>query len=69
MGSGQIDTAAQAKVSSKPPKCSVCRQVISSQCDWQQGRCPHRPSMIDQILSNPYKSRFYNLLKFFKKGK
>jgi hypothetical protein len=24
------------------------------------------PSMLDKILSNPYKSRFYNLLNFFK---
>ena len=68
MGTGTHSQNTQARVtkSTKPPKCSICRQVITNTCDWHQGRCPHIPSMIDQILDNPYKSRFYNLIKFFK---
>jgi hypothetical protein len=31
-----------------------------------QGRCPYHPSMLDDILSDTYKSRFYNLLNFLK---
>jgi len=49
--------------------CAVCRQPISSQCTWRQGRCPHIPSIAEQIVNDPYKARFYNLLKFFKKDK
>ena len=47
-------------------KCKTCGREYSHMCDYMQGRCPHHPSMLDEILSNPYKSRFYNLLKFFK---
>jgi hypothetical protein len=50
----------------KTPRCSVCRKVYTPACDWNQGRCPHHPSLIDQISSNTQKSRFYNLIKFFK---
>jgi hypothetical protein len=50
----------------KQPRCSICRRIPKANCDYRQGRCPHRPSMLDKILSNPYKSRFYNLLNFFK---
>jgi hypothetical protein len=28
-------------------KCSTCNQEIKVTCDWRQGRCPHRPSLID----------------------
>jgi len=58
-------TSTVAKVT-KPPKCSICRQVITDTCTWRQGRCPHTPSMSEQIMSDPYKARFYNLIKFFK---
>jgi hypothetical protein len=69
MGTGTHSQNTQEIVtkSTKPPKCSICRQVITNTCDWNQGRCPHVPSMIDQILANPYQSRFYNLIKFFKR--
>ena len=68
MGTGQTSRNTQAvKVTtSKPPKCSICRQVITNTCDWRQGRCPHVPGMAQQIMDSPYKSRFYNLIKFFK---
>ena len=49
----------------KQPKCSICRKVPTPDCDYKQGRCPHVPSMIDQI-SGPIKTRFLNLLNFFK---
>lgn len=47
-------------------KCNTCGEYYSPSCDWQQGRCPHHPSMIDQILSDPYKSRYYNLINSLK---
>jgi len=67
MGTGTSHTDTQKRVSSKPPRCSICRKPIADaqSCDWNQGRCPHTPSMIDQIMADPYRSRFYNLIKFF----
>jgi hypothetical protein len=53
----------------KLSKCSICYKVPTPDCAWHQGRCPHHPSMLDTILSDPYKSRFYNLIKFFKGSK
>jgi len=67
MGTRQTGSATQAVARiTKPPKCSICRQVITDSCTWRQGRCPHVPSMLDNILADGYKSRFYNLIKFFK---
>ena len=45
--------------------CTHCGEIISPDCTWRQGRCPHAPSLLDQILADPYRSRFYNLFKFF----
>jgi hypothetical protein len=53
----------------KPSKCSLCNQEYTPVCDYRQGRCPHHSSWLDNILSDPYKSRFYNLLKFLKGNK
>lgn len=64
MGTSQDHRPTQAKVSNKPPICAVCFKEYTPECDWRQGRCPHHPSMIDQILDNPYKSRFLNLLRW-----
>jgi hypothetical protein len=51
--------------------CNICNKEYSTSCDYRQGRCPHHPALIDQILNDPYKSRIYNLLQtikgFFKK--
>jgi hypothetical protein len=69
MGTRQTDTVTQTLTKiSKPPKCAICYKVIAEvqSCDWNQGRCPHAPSIIGQIMSSPYKARFYNLIKFFK---
>lgn len=49
--------------------CSTCGRQYTPMCDYMQGRCPHHPSMLDTILSNSYKSRFYNLINFFKGNK
>ena len=32
-------------------KCSICRKPIDMDCDWNQGRCPHRPALLE-IKSN-----------------
>lgn len=29
------------------PKCSICRKEITDDCDYNQGRCPHRKPMIN----------------------
>ena len=46
--------------------CKTCGREYTSMCDHMQGRCPHHPSVLDSILSDSYKSRFYNLIKFLK---
>ena len=66
MGTRPSHTDTQKPISSKPPRCALCKQPYTPMCDYMQGRCPHHPSMVDRILSNPHKSRFYNLIKFFK---
>lgn len=43
-------------------KCSTCKQDYSPSCDWQQGRCPHHPPII-----NSHSMRFYNLIKAIKR--
>jgi hypothetical protein len=43
-------------------KCNFCGTDVKPNCDWQQGRCPHRSSMIDDILLDNYKARYYNLI-------
>jgi hypothetical protein len=54
-------------------KCNFCGKDVAPTCDWQQGRCPHRSAMIDDILLDNYKARYYNLIKsitnFFKGSK
>lgn len=66
MGTGTNSRNTQKRLSSKPPRCKLCRQEYTPACEYMQGRCPHHPSLADRILSDPYKSRFYNLIKFFK---
>jgi hypothetical protein len=46
----------------KLARCSICRKIPTPDCDWHQGRCPHRPSTIDNIVM----ARFKNFFKFFK---
>ena len=43
----------------KTPKCSVCRKVPDTACDWRQGRCPHRPAVLKLTIID-------KLVNFFK---
>ena len=45
-------------------KCNHCGKdtVKKIDCDWNQGRCPHRPALLDNILIDTYKTRYYNLI-------
>lgn len=53
-------------------KCETCGDEVRQDCDYRQGRCPHRKSMLDEIMCDQYKTRFYNLIQsiknFFSKG-
>ena len=40
--------------------CKTCGQRYTTACDYQQGRCPHHPALID------LNAVFQNLLRFFK---
>ena len=31
----------------KQPRCSICRRIPKLNCDYQQGRCPHIPPMLE----------------------
>jgi hypothetical protein len=44
-------------------KCDTCGHTIHPGCNFNQGRCPHRRPMIDDILLDNYKARYYNLVK------
>jgi hypothetical protein len=47
-------------------KCNTCGETIKPDCDYRQGRCPHRRALVDEILSDTYKTRFYNLINSIK---
>ena len=50
MGSGTTGTNTKAV---KLAKCSVCYKVPTPDCDWRQGRCPHRePSVAKLVIRN-----------------
>ena len=40
-------------------KCSICRQEIQADCDYNQGRCPHRKPMIEIQPKDTSKGHFY----------
>lgn len=40
-------------------KCNTCRQEVAVDCDWNQGRCPHRKPMIDIQPKDTSKGHFY----------
>jgi hypothetical protein len=66
MGTGTSSTNTPKRVSSKPPRCSLCKKPYTPMCDFMQGRCPHHPALLDCVLSKEVKTRFQNILKFFK---
>jgi len=47
-------------------KCKTCGNEILPNCDWHQGRCPHRTPLMNDIILDDYKARFYNLLNWFR---
>jgi len=47
----------------KQTNCKTCGKKYTPACDYQQGRCPHHPTMIN---SSAVKTRFMNLINFFK---
>jgi len=65
MGTGQTSRNTQ-KISTKPPRCSLCKKTYTPTCDYMQGRCPHHPSMISV---KEVRTRFNNIIKFFKGNK
>lgn len=40
-------------------KCKTCHGLIRPDCDWNQGRCPHRKSMIDIQPKDTSRGHFY----------
>jgi hypothetical protein len=40
-------------------KCATCRSEIKSDCDWNQGRCPHRKPMIEIQPKDTSRGHFY----------
>ena len=40
-------------------KCKTCNKEITSDCDYNQGRCPHRKPMIDIQPKDTSKGHFY----------
>ena len=40
-------------------KCNICRQVYTPACDYNQGRCPHHPPMIEIQPKDTSRGHFY----------
>jgi len=40
-------------------KCKTCRSEIDLNCDWNQGRCPHRKPMIEIQPKDTSRGHFY----------
>ena len=40
-------------------KCKTCHSVIQPDCDYKQGRCPHRKPMIEIQPKDTSKGHFY----------
>ena len=41
-------------------KCHTCGQVVHNNCNYNQGRCPHRPPIVD---TNKIVEWFKNVFK------
>jgi hypothetical protein len=59
MGTGTSNRPTKAV---KLARCSICRKVPASDCDWNQGRCPHREPVFVGIAMR-------NFFNFFKRSK
>jgi hypothetical protein len=40
-------------------KCNTCKKEYSADCDYNQGRCPHHPPMINIQPKDTSKGHFY----------
>jgi len=40
-------------------KCNTCRKEYTPECDYNQGRCPHHPPMIEIQPKDTSKGHFY----------
>jgi len=40
-------------------KCDICHDLIRSDCDYKQGRCPYRKPMIEIQPRDPSDRHFY----------
>lgn len=40
-------------------KCETCRSEITTDCDYNQGRCPHRKPMIEIQPKDTSRGHFY----------
>ena len=40
-------------------KCTICNAEITANCDYKQGRCPHRKPMIDIQPKDTSRGHFY----------
>jgi hypothetical protein len=40
-------------------KCEICHQEPKPNCDWQQGRCPHREPLFKIQPGDPSQGHFY----------
>ena len=38
--------------------CDTCGDIVKSNCDWRQGRCPHRQSVDFKLLFKELKEKF-----------
>ena len=43
----------------KKIKCAVCRKPYTPECDFNQGRCPHHPPMLNIQPKDTSKGHFY----------
>jgi hypothetical protein len=40
-------------------KCKTCNKEYSLSCDWDQGRCPHHPPLLNIQPKDTSKGHFY----------
>lgn len=40
-------------------KCNTCNKDYTPDCDYNQGRCPHHPPMLNIQPKDPSKGHFY----------
>ena len=43
----------------KAIKCAVCGKDYTPECDFNQGRCPHHPAMLNIQTRDPSNGHFY----------